>query len=117
MKHEPQAPAANPFAVDALWKGGSAMNAFGGQAMRAWLDVATRLQAETTAFWTGRVGKDVAAMAALAQCTTPAAMAEAQVRYAREAWADFESEGRRLMRIVNEAAAIRLPGNPARTAG
>ena len=117
MKHAPQAPAANPFAVDAWWKGGNAMSAFGGQAMGTWLDVATRMQAETAAFWTGRVGKDVAAMAALAQCTTPAAMAEAQVRYAREAWADFEGEGRRLMRIVNEAAAIRLPGNPARAAG
>ena len=112
MRHAGQATAANPFAVGGWWQGGDAMNAFGGQALRAWLDAATRVQAETAAFWTGRVGKDMAAMTALAQCTPPAAMAEAQMRYTQEAWADFEGEGRRLMRIVNEAAAIRMPRVP-----
>ncbi len=116
MKHAAQAAAANPIAAGTWWNGGNAMNVFGDQAMRAWLDAATRLQAETAAFWTGRIGKDVAAMTALAQCTTPAAAAEAQMRYAREAWADFEGEGRRLMRIVNESATFTLPAAATTTA-
>ncbi len=112
MRHAAQATAANPFAGAGFWDGGNAMNVMGGPAMRAWLDAATRLQAESAAFWTGRVNKDVAAMTALAQCTTPQAAAEAQMQYAREAWADFEGEGKRLMRIVNDAAAFKLPAIP-----
>jgi len=117
MKQAAQATAAGPFAAGAWWDGGNAMNVFGDQAMRAWLDAATRLQAETAAFWTGRISKDVAAMTALAQCTTPAAAAEAQMQYAREAWADFEGEGRRMMRIVNEAATLKLPAAATTHAG
>lgn len=112
MKHAAQDTAANPFDVRALWDGGNAMNAYGGQAMRAWVDATTRMQAETAAFWTGRVSKDIAAMNELVRCTTPAAAAETQMRYAREAWADFEGEGRRLMRIVNETGVFTMPGLP-----
>jgi hypothetical protein len=101
--------AGNPFDVGAFLGGPGAMNAFSGEAMRTWLDAATRMQAESVAFWTGRVSKDVAAMTALAQCTSPTAAMEAQVRYATEAWSDFQEEGRRLMRIAGDASAMKFP--------
>lgn len=115
MRHAAQATAAMPFAAGGMGGGGNAMDVFGGQALRAWVDATTQVQAETAAFWTGRVNKDIAALTALAQCTTPTAAADMQMRYAREAWADFEAEGRRLMRIVSDAGAFTLPGLPGAT--
>jgi hypothetical protein len=112
MKQANQAPVTNPFDVAAMWNGNPGLAAFGGDAMRAWLDSANRLQAETTAFWTGRVSKDVAAMTAIARCTTPAEAMEAQMQYAREAVADFYAESQRVMRIVGEAAKLGLPAIP-----
>lgn len=114
MRHAPQAPVANPFAAAGGWNG-TAMDAFGGTTMRAWLAATTQMQAGTAAFWTGRMTKDVAALTALAQCTTPAAAAELQMRYVREAWADFEAEGRRMLRIADDAGAFTLPVLPGTT--
>jgi hypothetical protein len=114
MKHAAEAAAPNPFDVRALWDVNNGVAAYGGAAMRAWMDSATRLQADTTAFWTGRVSKDVAAMTALARCTTPAEVMDAQMTYARDAAADFYAEGQRMMRIVNDAAKLGMPGAAAK---
>lgn len=109
MRHAAHGTTPNPFDVTAMFGGPSVMNGLGGEAMRTWLDAATRMQAETVAFWAGRVSKDVAAMTAIAKCTTPAAAMEAQMRYATEAWADFQEEGQRLVRIMGDASAVKLP--------
>jgi hypothetical protein len=73
------------------------------------------MQAEATAFWTGRASKDMAALTNLARCTTPVEAMEAQMRYAREAVADYYEEGQRLMRIASEAGKMTLPGTPGAT--
>lgn len=104
MRNTTQAPAANPFDVRSLFdlKGGAL--GYGQDAVETWMTGATRMQTEATAFWTGRLGKDVAAVTALAQCTNPGDAVEMQVRYAREAMADYYAEGRRLMQLASEVA-------------
>ena len=111
MRRATEAAAANPFDVRALWDVNEATLAPGGQAWQAWMDAATRMQTEATAFWNGRLGKDVAALTALGQCTTPAQALEAQTRYLREAMGDFYEEGRLMLRIARDAAAgTGMPG-------
>ena len=94
-----------PFDVRALWGSTAATLGPGGAVWQAWIDAGIRMQTEASAFWNGRLGKDVAALAALGQCTTPAQALEAQLRYAREAMGDWHEEGRRMLRIAREAAA------------
>ena len=113
MKHATEAAAPNPFDVRALWDLNGGVAGFGGEALRAWMDGVARMQAEATAFWTGRASKDAAALAAFTQCTTPTEAMQAQVRYAREAVADYYEEGQRLMRIASDARQ----GDPAGHAG
>lgn len=112
MRQTARTTAAHPFAFGALGAGASAIDAFGGPAVRAWFAATANVQAETAAFWTGRVGKDLAALTALAQCTAPDAFAALQLQYARDAWTDFERAGQRLTRIVSEAGAFTLPPLP-----
>jgi hypothetical protein len=106
MKHEAHAATPNPFDVRALFDATPGAAAFGGDAMRAWIDSATRMQAEATAFWTGRAGKDVAAMNALVRCTSPTEAMQAQMAYAKEAVADFYAEGQRMMRVVTDVTRL-----------
>jgi hypothetical protein len=116
MKHAAEAATPNPFDVRALFDMNKGMAAFGGDAMRTWLDGAAKMQAETTAFWTARVGKDVAAMTAFARCTTPAEAMELQTKYARDAMADYYAEGQRLMRFATDAAKQGMPATGSRSA-
>jgi len=112
MKHASEASPPNPFDLRALWEANGGAAAFGGDAMRTWLDSATRMQAEATAFWTGRASKDMAALTMIGRCTNPAEAMEAQMRYAREAVADFYAEGQRMMRMASEVTKVTLPGMP-----
>ena len=95
----------NPFDVRTLWGANPAMLGPGGEAWQAWIDAGIRMQTEATAFWNDRIGKDVAALTALGQCTTPAQALEAQMRYVREAMGDWYEEGQQMARIAREAAA------------
>jgi hypothetical protein len=104
MRNPTQAPAANPFDVRALWDTTGGVLGYGQDAVQTWMTGATRMQTEAAAFWTGRVGKDVAAMTALAQCRSPGDAVEMQMRYARDAMADYYAEGQRLLQLANEFA-------------
>lgn len=117
MRQATGAAAANPFDGRALWDVNAAMMGPGGLAWQAWIDAATRMQTEATAFWNGRLGKDVAALTALGKCTTPAQAMETQMRYVREAMGDWYEEGQRMLRIAREAAAgAGMPVGSARDA-
>ena len=119
MKQATEAAAANPFDVRALWDMNAATMGTGQHAYRAWMEAATRMQTEATGFWNGRMGKDVAALTALGQCTSPAEALETQMRYMREAMGDFYEEGQRMLRIARDAAGTGAaagaaqPGHPA----
>lgn len=104
MRNATQAPAANPFDVRALWNTKGGVLGYGQDAVETWMTGATRMHTEAMAFWTGRLGKDVAAVTALAQCTNPGDAVEMQARYAREAMADYYAEGQRLMQLAGEVA-------------
>ncbi|MFO1314735.1 MAG: phasin family protein [Burkholderiales bacterium] len=111
MRQATGAAAANPFDVRALWDMNAAPFDAGEGAYRAWMDAATRMQTEATAFWNGRLAKDMAALSALGQCTTPVQALEAQMRYMREAMGDWYAEGQRMLRITRDAAAgAGMPG-------
>jgi hypothetical protein len=97
--------AGNPFDVRTLWGVNAETLGPGGAVWQAWINAGIRMQTEASAFWNGRLGKDVAALTALGQCTTPAQALEAQMRYAREAMGDWHEEGQRMLRIAREAAA------------
>ena len=97
--------AGNPFDVRRLWDVNAVTPGPGGAAWQAWIDAGIRMQTEATAFWNGRLGKDVAALTALGQCTTPAQALEAQMRYVREAMRDWYEQGQRMARIAREVAA------------
>jgi len=97
--------AGSPFDARRLWDVNAATLGPGGEVWQAWIDAGIRMQTEATAFWNGRLGKDVAALTALGRCTTPAQALEAHVRYVREAMGDWYGEGRRMLRIAHEAAA------------
>lgn len=104
MKHATPAATPNPFDVRAMW--GMAESGLGveGNAYRLWLEGATRMQSEIAAFWNDRLGKDVATVTALAQCANPGEAFELQMKYARDAMADYYSEGQRVMQLMNDAA-------------
>ncbi len=104
MRNATQASAASLFNFRALWDTAGGALGYGQDAVRTWMTGATRMQTEAASFWTGRLGRDVAAMTALAQCTNPGDAVEMQVRYAREAMADYHAEGQRLMQLANEVA-------------
>lgn len=104
MRNATQVSAANPFDVRALMDAQGGAVAYGQEAAQTWMTSVTRMQTEAAAFWTGRLGKDVAAMTALAQCTSPGDAVEMQMRYARDAVADYYAEGQRMMQLVNEVA-------------
>lgn len=95
--------AANPFDTRALWDMNAAALGPGGLALQAWMEAATRMQTQATAFWNARLGKDMAALTALGRCTTPAQALEAQMRYVREAMGDYYEEGQRMLRITRDA--------------
>ena len=104
MKHAAAGAAPNPFDVRAMWDVNSGMLGSGDKAYRAWLDGASRMQSEATAFWNGRLGKDVEVLSALGQCANPGEALEVQMKYARDAMADYYEEGQRMMRLMNEVA-------------
>ena len=104
MRHATEAAATSPFDVRALWDMKNGSFGYGEKAYRVWLESATRMQTEAAAFWQGRLGKDVAAMTALGQCTNPGEALEMQMRYARDAMADYYAEGQRMMQLMNDAA-------------
>ena len=99
MKHAAEAKTVNPFDVRALWGIDGAMPVYGGDAYRTWFDGMTKWQAEAGAFWNQRLRKDVAALTMLGQCRDPAQAMEAQMRFARDAMADYMAEGERMMRL------------------
>lgn len=104
MKHAAEAKTVNPFDVRALWGMDGAGAAYGGDAYRVWFDGVTMMQAEAGAFWTQRLQKDVAALTMLGQCRDPAQAMDAQMRFAREAMADYVAEGERMMQLFRTAA-------------
>jgi hypothetical protein len=104
MKHAAEAKAVNPFDVRALWGMDEAVGAYGGDAYKVWFDGMTRMQAEAGAFWTQRLQKDVAALTMLGQCRDPAQAMDAQMRFAREAMADYVAGGERMMLLFRAAA-------------
>lgn len=95
--------AANPFDTRAPWDMDAAALGPDGLALQAWMDAATRMQTQATAFRSARLGKDMAALTALGRCTTPAQALEAQMRYVREAMGDYYEEGQRMLRITRDA--------------
>lgn len=105
MKHATPAATPNPFDVRSMW--GMTDRAFGidEDGYRVWLENATRMQSEFASFWTQRLEKDAATVAALGQCANPGEAFELQMKYARDAMADYYSEGQRVMQLVNDAAA------------
>lgn len=105
MRQATGAQAGNPFDVRTLWGANAATLGPGGDVWQAWIDAGIRMQTEATAFWNARLGRDVAALTALGQCTTPAQALEAQLRYVREAMGDWYEEGQRMLRIARDAAA------------
>jgi hypothetical protein len=102
MRHAKEAAAANPFDVRALWKIKGTPLDQADTAYRAWLDGATRMQTEAAAFWNDRLGKDVEALGALSKCTNPGEAFEIEMRYARDAMADYVTEGQRMMRMMTD---------------
>lgn len=104
MKHATAGAAPNPFDVRAMWDVNNGMLGSGDKAYRAWLAGATRMQSEASAFWNGRLGKDVEALSALGRCANPGEALEVQMKYARDAMADYYEEGQRMMRLMNDVA-------------
>lgn len=104
MRHATERAAPNPFDVRAMWNMNGAGLGYGENAYRAWFDGATRMQTEATTFWNGRLAKDMAALTMLGQCKDPAQALEAQMRYAREAMADYYAEGQRMMGLMRDVA-------------
>jgi hypothetical protein len=104
MRHAAERAAPNPFDVRAMWNMDGAGFGYGEKAYRAWLDGATRMQTEAAGFWNGRLAKDMAALTMLGQCKDPAQAFEAQMRYAREAMADYYEESQRMMGLMRDVA-------------
>ena len=104
MRHATERAAPNPFDVRAMWNMNGAGLGYGDTAYRAWLDGATRMQTEATTFCNERLAKDMAALTMIGQCKDPAQAFEAQMRYAREAMADYYAEGQRMMGLMRDVA-------------
>ncbi|HQR12849.1 MAG TPA: phasin family protein [Casimicrobiaceae bacterium] len=105
MKHAKSAATPNPFDVRAMWGMTDKVLATEEDGYRVWLENATRMQSELASFWNQRLDKDVATVTAFGQCANPGEAFELQMNYARDAMADYYSEGQRVMQLMNDAAA------------
>jgi hypothetical protein len=111
---------ANPpilFDLPSLWDMNAKPLDFAQRAYTAWVDAATEMQSHAAEFLNNRLAMDSAAVTKLAQCSTPLEILGVQADYAREAFADFVTEGQKIANWFSAAQANMLAGvsEPSRT--
>jgi len=79
-------------------------------AVRTWFELSGRAQEHATKFLSHRWAKDAAALAHLGQCRTPVEAVNAQMTYLTGAYADYLSEGQKLVAFLSDIARETMPG-------
>ena len=102
-----------PVDVRALWDINGKSLDYAEKAYRAWLDAAGEMQNEAIDFLNSRLAKDSAAIARLGQCKTPVEVFNVQADYAGHAFADFVTEGQKIVAYFGNAATEGLTSAPA----
>ena len=79
-------------------------------AIRAWMEISSRVQEQATEFMNNRWTKDTAALAELGQCKTPVEALNVQVTYLTGAYTDYVNEGQKIIGFFGEVARENMPG-------
>jgi hypothetical protein len=99
MKH---ATHVKPVDVYAMWGMPGLAFEDAGEACRAWLDGAQRMQVEAVDFFNDRIGKDMAMLSAWGRCATPTEALDLQARYSSDALTEYLAEGRRMFALLGD---------------
>jgi hypothetical protein len=100
----------NPSNPPSLWEMDPQSFASAETAIRTWFEYSGRAQERATKFLNHRWAKDAAALAQLGQCRTPVEAVNAQMTYLTGAYADYLSEGQKLVGILSDFARETMPG-------
>ena len=74
------------------------------KAYRTWCETAGDIQSHVTRFLNHRLAKDSAAISRFGQCGTPVEVFNAQIEYARNAFADLVDEGQKVVAYFGNLA-------------
>ncbi len=99
-----------PFDPSSLWSFNQPSLDDAETMVRAWFEVSGRAQEEATRFLSNRWTKNSVALAQLGQCRTPVDAVNVQMAYLTGAYADFVSEGQKILGLFSDIARDTLPG-------
>jgi hypothetical protein len=102
-KHDPSNP-------PSLWDMDPQSFASAETAVRTWFELSGRAQEHATEFLSHRWAKDAATLAQFGQCRTPVEAVNAQMTYLTGAYADYLSEGQKLVGFLSDIARETMPG-------
>ena len=100
----------NPSNPPSLWDMDPQSFASAETAVRTWFELSGRAQERATKFLSNRWAKDAAALAQLGQCRTPVEAVNTQMTYLSGAYADYISEGQKLVGFLSDIARESMPG-------
>ena len=95
--------------VPSLWDVNGEGYDYAEKAYRGWLETAGRMQSDAMEFVRNRLEKDAAAVADLGKCRTAVEAFNVQFAYARDAFADFVGEGRRIATLLGDVTREAMP--------
>lgn len=99
-----------PYVPPSLWDMNQQSFGNAETALRTWFELSGRAQEHATEFLSDRWAKDAAALAQLGQCRTPVEAVNAQMTYLTGAYADYVSEGQKLVGFLSDIARETMPG-------
>jgi len=99
-----------PFVPPSLWDMNQQSFGDAETAVRTWFELSGRAQEQASKFLSHRWAKDAAVLAQFGQCKTPVEAVNAQMSYLTGAYADYLSEGQKLVGLLSDIAREAMPG-------